>query len=166
MMSRLVIIGHLANVLCTVYSCRETKSVVGVSIKSFELYVLAFGLQLLITNDYITAFIELLSIISIFYLINLVYNEDPYKSAFLAHECLNDSFPHWKYIVLPSLILALCTNLVEENFTLSQEESSDSKRVTETLRIFSLYIESVALVPQIVLLYRFKEIENFRNSQG
>lgn len=154
--------GHLMNIISSIYSCKETKSVVGVSIKSFELYVVAFGLQLVITDDCITVFIRLLCVIAILYLINMVYNEEPYKSAFLAIESSNDSFSHWKYIVLPSFILAIATNFVEENFTISQEESSDGRRFTETLGVFCLFLEAAAPVPQIVLLYRFKEIENFK----
>ena len=155
-------VGHLINIVLSLYSCKETKSIVGVSIKSFELYVVVFGLQLLITNDYVTLFIRSLCVISILYLINLVHNQEPYKSAFLANESHNDYFPHWKYILLPSMILAIFTNLVEENLLLSQEESSDGRRIKETLSVFCQYLEASALVPQIALLYRFEEIENFK----
>ena len=160
--SLLTTIGHLINLLFSVYSCKESKSIVGVSIKSFELYTIAFALQLFITNDVATAFIRFLCIILILYFINLVHNEEPYKSAFLASESHNDSFPHWKYILLPCILLAMMTNFIEENFTLSQQDSSDGRRFAETVSLFCLYIESAALIPQIALLYRFREIENFK----
>ncbi|XP_023634962.1 ER lumen protein-retaining receptor B isoform X3 [Capsella rubella] len=56
-----------------------------------------------------------------------------------------DTFRHW-FLVLPCLLLAL---LIHEKFTF-----------LEVLWTFSLYLEAVAILPQLVLLQRTRNIDN------
>jgi len=68
---------------------------------------------------------------------------DPIKSVYNAE---HDSFPHWKYCVAPSILLAIGTILIQLEY--------------EFFWTFSIYLESVAFLPQWTLLRKYRVVEN------
>ncbi|XP_023634961.1 ER lumen protein-retaining receptor B isoform X2 [Capsella rubella] len=68
-----------------------------------------------------------------------------YNTLMKSYDREQDTFRHW-FLVLPCLLLAL---LIHEKFTF-----------LEVLWTFSLYLEAVAILPQLVLLQRTRNIDN------
>ena len=61
----------------------------------------------------------------------------------------HDSFLHIKFGVVPMACLAVLTMLVRQSFD-----------IIELLWTFSIYLEAIAIVPQLIVLQRFREVEN------
>ena len=62
-----------------------------------------------------------------------------------------DSFLHWKFAVAPCAVVALITHLFQTSFKLD---------VVDLLWTFSIYLESIAILPQLIVLQRYREVEN------
>lgn len=65
-----------------------------------------------------------------------------------------DSFLHWKFAVAPCAVIAVITHLV--NYGLIP----DKLRLIELFWTFSIYLESIAILPQLIVLQRYREVEN------
>jgi ER lumen protein retaining receptor len=89
-----------------------------------------------------------LSTASIIYTIRF---QEPIKSTYNKSR---DNFPHWKYAVLPCAILGITTHLV------GLRRPYNSFDGFELLWTFSIYLESIAIVPQLIVLQRYAEVEN------
>ena len=63
-----------------------------------------------------------------------------------------DSFLHWIFAVAPCAALAIITHLAGSGF----KEFS----VMELLWTFSIYLEAIAILPQLIVLQRYGEVEN------
>merc|ERR550537_824788 len=78
------------------------------------------------------------------YLVYLVRYTEPYKTGYLAYH--NDTFQHWKFIIAPAVVGMLITD-----FFISP------LNILQLLWIFSVYVETVAILPQLMILYRHHE---------
>jgi len=81
---------------------------------------------------------------------------DPIKMTYNAEQ---DSFPHWKYCVAPSILLAIGTLFIQH----WQHATSLQLKpyiVMELLWTFSIYLESVAFLPQWTVLRKHRIVEN------
>ena len=76
---------------------------------------------------------------------------DPIKSLYNAEQ---DSFPHWKYCVAPCIILTFGTCIQMFEFGIVR---FDLKKLLWT---FSIYLESVAILPQLMVLRKYRLVEN------
>ena len=71
---------------------------------------------------------------------------DSYSQMAKAYDALGDQFPHWK-VLLPSA--AVLTALVHSGDT-----------AWEIVWSYSLWLESIAFIPQIIMLQKIRVIEN------
>ena len=62
-----------------------------------------------------------------------------------------DSFLHWKFAVAPAFVVSLITHLIQNSFAINP---------MDLLWIFSIYLESIAILPQLIVLQRYREVEN------
>lgn len=62
-----------------------------------------------------------------------------------------DSFLHWKFAVAPAFVVSLITHLVQNSFAINP---------MDLLWTFSIYLESIAILPQLIVLQRYREVEN------
>jgi ER lumen protein retaining receptor len=62
-----------------------------------------------------------------------------------------DSFLHWKFGVAPCFIIAIITHLFQAGFSIN---------FMDLLWTFSIYLESIAILPQLIVLQRYREVEN------
>jgi ER lumen protein retaining receptor len=93
------------------------------------------------------------SVMKVLYIVStasIVYTirfKEPIKSTY---EKSQDTFLHWKFAVAPCFAIALITHLI------------GSKRfdMVELLWTFSIYLESIAILPQLIVLQRYREVEN------
>jgi ER lumen protein retaining receptor len=62
-----------------------------------------------------------------------------------------DSFLHWKFAVAPAFVVSLITVLVQNGVAINP---------MDLLWTFSIYLESIAILPQLIVLQRYREVEN------
>ena len=118
--------------------------------KTQEIYLLVFVTRYLdLFTTYYSLYnsvMKILYIASTSYIIYMVRKTEPFKTHY---ETSHDSFLHWKFAVAPCAVVALITHLVFESFN-----------VIELLWMFSIYLEALAIIPQLIMLQRYREVEN------
>jgi len=138
----------------------------GISVKTQELRLLVFLTRYL---DLFTRFYSLYDsvakiehILSTAMIIVEIKYMDPIKMTYNAEQ---DSFPHWKYCVAPSILLAIGTLLIQHwqqatPLHLYDIDDLYDIDVMELLWTFSIYLESVAFLPQWTVLRKHRIVEN------
>jgi ER lumen protein retaining receptor len=118
-------------------------------VKTQELRLLVFLTRYidLFTTFYspYNSFMKVVYIISTATIIGVIKYVDPIKSLYNAEQ---DSFPHWKLCVIPCAILATSTRLFGNTM------------MAEILWTFSVYLESVSILPQLIVLHKYRLVEN------
>ncbi|KAG6508876.1 hypothetical protein ZIOFF_034258 [Zingiber officinale] len=118
----------------------------GISLKTQELYALVFATRYLdIFTDFISVYNTIMKLIFLGSSFSIVLYIRRHKIVRRSYDKDQDTFRHF-FLVLPCLLLALVIN---EKFTLK-----------EVMWTFSLFLEAVAILPQLVLLQRTKNIDN------
>jgi len=142
--------SHVLSIFILILRIIAQKSAIGISLKTQELFLMVFVTRYL---DLFTTFysvynsaMKVLYIAATSYIIYMIRCKEPFKSKYDASQ---DSFLHLKYGVLPCAILAA--------FTMAAKMSFDP---IEALWTFSIFLESIAIVPQLIVLQRFREVEN------
>ncbi|KAG6546827.1 hypothetical protein Mapa_011680 [Marchantia paleacea] len=137
---------HLMSIVVLLLKMHTIKSCAGISLKTQELYALVFITRYL---DIFTDFVSLYNtVMKIFFLgtsISIVWYMRYHKVVKQSYDKDHDTFRHY-FLILPCFLLALVIN---DEFTFR-----------EVLWTFSLYLEAVAIIPQLVLLQRTKNIDN------
>jgi ER lumen protein retaining receptor len=105
---------HVLSIVVLLLRLRVTKNAIGISIKTQELYLIVFITRYL---DLFTTFysvynsvMKLLYISATAYIIYMVRGTEPFKTNY---DTAHDSFLHWKFAVIPCVVLAIVTNLVQ-----------------------------------------------------
>eukprot|EP01035_Chromulina_nebulosa_P020266 gene20266-26310_t len=75
----------------------------------------------------------------------MVRYTEPFKTSY---DRAHDSFLHYKFAVAPAAILGLLTNIIE------------GFGFIEVFWTFSIYLEAFAIIPQLIVLQRYQEVEN------
>ncbi|KAG6741524.1 hypothetical protein POTOM_054786 [Populus tomentosa] len=137
---------HLASVLVLLLKIHTIKSCAGISLKTQELYALVFASRYLdLFTSYVSFYNTVMKLIFLGSSFSIVWYMRHHKLVRRSYDKDHDTFRHF-FIVLPCLILAL---LIHEKFTF-----------LEVMWAFSLYLEAVAILPQLVLLQRTRNIDN------
>ncbi|ORX45137.1 ER lumen protein retaining receptor [Piromyces finnis] len=134
---------HLASIFILLIKIYKTKSASGISFKTQVLYVVVFLTRYL---DLFTNFVSVYNtIMKIFFISSSIYIV--YLMKFKLQATWQASLDTFKieYLVIPSAILAL---IINHKFT-----------IMEILWTFSIYLESVAILPQLFQLQRTGEAE-------
>lgn len=145
--------SHVFSIIVLLLRLRVAKNAQGISVRTHELYLLVFVTRYL---DLFTTFYSIYnSLMKILFLAStsaIIYTirfKEPIKTTY---DQTQDSFLHWKFAVAPCAIIALITHLIGSgvsNFDL-----------IELFWTFSIYLESVSILPQLIVLQRYKEVEN------
>ncbi|XP_021606601.1 ER lumen protein-retaining receptor isoform X1 [Manihot esculenta] len=137
---------HLVSVLVLLLKIHTIKSCAGISLKTQELYALVFVTRYLdIFTSFISFYNTVMKLIFLGSSFSIVWYIRRHRLVRKSYDKDQDTFRHY-FLVLPCLILAL---LIHEKFTF-----------TEIMWTFSLYLEAVAILPQLVLLQRTRNIDN------
>jgi len=135
---------HLFSFIILLVKLRATKNAMGISLKSQEMYALVFLTRYLdIFWNFISVYLIIMKFIylsSSFYIVYLIRYK--YKASY---DREHDSF-RVLFLVVPCVVLALLIN--QEFFP------------SEIIWTFSIYLEAVAILPQLFLLQRTGEVEN------
>mmetsp|Transcript_5798 Transcript_5798/g.10386 ORF Transcript_5798/g.10386 Transcript_5798/m.10386 type:complete len:224 (-) Transcript_5798:336-1007(-) len=142
---------HLASFAVLFLKMLSARSVEGVSLKTQELYLLVFVTRYLdLFNfsrmDFLHVYnfgMKLVYIAASATIVYYIRYKQPWAATYKAAE---DSFLHLKFAVAPCAVLAL---LLHSEFS-----------VTEILWTFSIYLEAIAIMPQLILMQRYGNIEN------
>lgn len=145
--------SHVFSIIVLLLRVRVAKNAQGISVRTHELFLLVFLMRYL---DLFTTFYSIYnSVMKVLYIgatASIVYTikfQEPIKSTY---DKAQDTFLHWRFAALPCLLVALITHLLGtgmQNFD-----------VMELLWTFSIYLEAIAILPQLIVLQRYREVEN------
>ncbi|KAG6593777.1 ER lumen protein-retaining receptor, partial [Cucurbita argyrosperma subsp. sororia] len=137
---------HLASILVLLLKIHTIKSCAGISLRTQELYALVFITRYLdIFDGFSSIYNSIMKLIFLGSSLSIVWYMRRHKVVRRSYDKDQDTFRN-QYIVLPCLLLALVFN---HKFTFK-----------EVMWTFSLYLEAVAILPQLVLLQRTRNIDN------
>ena len=74
--------------------------------------------------------------------------QEPIKSTYDKDQ---DSFLHWQFAVAPCAVIALISQIIGHGI---------AGHLYETMWTFSIYLESISILPQLIVLQRYREVEN------
>eukprot|EP00747_Dinoflagellata_sp_TGD_P196296 gnl/TRDRNA2_/TRDRNA2_66204_c0_seq1.p1 gnl/TRDRNA2_/TRDRNA2_66204_c0~~gnl/TRDRNA2_/TRDRNA2_66204_c0_seq1.p1 ORF type:complete len:218 (-),score=30.02 gnl/TRDRNA2_/TRDRNA2_66204_c0_seq1:107-760(-) len=138
---------HLTSIMLLLFKLHKNKSCTGVSCRMQEMYAIVFIARYL---DLLWSFIsiyntvmKIIFITSTLYLIYLMRVKPPVATTY---DRTADSFQYEVYCLGPCAILALLT--------------TDEYALSELLWTMSIWLESVAILPQLILLQSIREVEN------
>jgi ER lumen protein retaining receptor len=94
---------------------------------------------------------KIVYIVATIYIVILIRYTEPYKTVYNPSQ---DSFPHWKCAVLP------CTMLSFIIHAYGSGRNIDAFSLLEWAWTFSIMLESVAILPQLVVLRKYRLVEN------
>eukprot|EP00547_Thalassionema_nitzschioides_P005349 CAMPEP_0194200636 /NCGR_PEP_ID=MMETSP0156-20130528/1152_1 /TAXON_ID=33649 /ORGANISM="Thalassionema nitzschioides, Strain L26-B" /LENGTH=177 /DNA_ID=CAMNT_0038925653 /DNA_START=20 /DNA_END=550 /DNA_ORIENTATION=+ len=145
--------SHVFSIIVLLLRLRVAKNAQGISIRTHELFLLVFVTRYL---DLFTTFYSVYnSVMKILYIgstASIIYTikfQEPIKSTF---DKSQDTFLHWKFAAAPCAVIALLTHLIGSGF-------SDFDFM-ELVWTFSIYLEAIAILPQLIVLQRYREVEN------
>ncbi|GLJ38945.1 hypothetical protein SUGI_0793990 [Cryptomeria japonica] len=137
---------HLLSIVVLLLKIHSMKSCAGISLKTQELYALVFATRYLdIFTNYYSLYNTIMKIVFLVTSFSILWYMRFHKVVRQTYNKDQDTFRHY-LLVIPCFVLAL---LIHRNFT-----------VQEVLWTFSLYLEAVAILPQLVLLQRSRNIDN------
>lgn len=138
---------HLSSIMLLLVKLHKSKSCVGVSCRMQEIYALVFIFRYLdLLWSFISIYNTVMKIIFITSTCHLVYLMRVKPPVSQTYDRNADNFEYEKYLLPPSFILGF---LFAEEWTLP-----------EILWTSSIWLESVAILPQLILLQHLREVEN------
>ncbi|KAF8029465.1 hypothetical protein BT93_E2005 [Corymbia citriodora subsp. variegata] len=137
---------HLTSILVLLLKIYATKTCSGISLKTQELYALVFLARYLdLFTDFISVYNTVMKLVFIGSSLAIVWCMRMHPVVRRSYNKELDTFRHY-FLVLATFGLAL---LVHEKFTF-----------LEIFWAFSIYLEAVAILPQLVLLQRSGNVDN------
>ncbi|XP_068634280.1 ER lumen protein-retaining receptor-like [Aristolochia californica] len=137
---------HLLSIILLLLKIRTMKSCSGISLKTQELYVLVFAARYLdLFTSYVSFYNTVMKLVFLGTSVGIVLYMRFHKVVRQTYNKDEDTFQHF-FLVLPCFLLAL---MINRDFA-----------VMEVLWAFSLYLEAVAILPQLVMLQRSSNIDN------
>jgi ER lumen protein retaining receptor len=125
----------------------------GISVRSHELFLVVFVTRYLdLFTTYYSIYNSIMKMVYIGTTASIIYTikfQEPIKSTY---DKSQDSFLHWKFAAAPCFILASLTHMIGSGIA--------DFSVMELLWTFSIYLEAVAILPQLIVLQRYREVEN------
>ena len=138
---------HLLAIILLIFRIRKTRNCIGLSYRTQEIFLVTFVLRYLDLFIYFVSFynttMKLLFLSATCYTIYLMRKKRPYCGTY---DPTADDFPHYYYIYPPVFVVTL---LIHSKFN-----------IVDFLWSYSLWLEAVAFVPQIIIIYKMKTVEN------
>lgn len=137
---------HLLSVVVLLLKIHATRSCRGISLKTQELYALVFLTRYIdLFFRYVSLYNTVMKLVFLGSSGTIIYYMRFHRVVRTTYDREQDTFRAW-FLIGPCLLLAL---LINGEFT-----------PIEILWTFSLYLEAVAILPQLVLLQRTQNIDN------
>lgn len=136
---------HVASIAVLLAKMRSTKSCAGVSLHTQQLYLLVFCTRYLdLFFRFISVYNTVMKLLFIGTTGGTIHLMRSHKAIKQTYDRSNEVVPMW-WLITPCALLAL---LVPEKYT-----------VVEVLWTFSVYLEAVAIVPQLFMLHHTGNID-------
>ncbi|KAA3482065.1 ER lumen protein-retaining receptor A-like [Gossypium australe] len=149
-------VTHLISILVLLLKIYATKSCSGISLKTQELYALVFLARYLdLFTDFVSVYNTVMKVVFIVSSVAIVWCMRVDRVVRRSYEKDLDTFRH-HFLILTSFLLAL---LVHEKFTFQEY----TVYTLSSILIFwavSIYLEALAILPQLVLLQRSGNVDN------
>ncbi|KAK9867717.1 hypothetical protein WJX84_010987 [Apatococcus fuscideae] len=137
---------HLLSILTLLLKIQATRSCRGISLKTQELYAVVFVCRYLdLFTRWVSLYNTIMKIIFLASSFTIIYLMRYHGSIRFTYDKQQDTF-RVVFVLVPAAVLALL---------LHQEWS-----IIEVLWTFSIYLEAVAILPQLVMLQRGQNIDN------
>ncbi|KAJ0018919.1 hypothetical protein Pint_10334 [Pistacia integerrima] len=137
---------HLMSILVLLLKIYATKSCSGISLKTQELYALVFLTRYLdLFTDFVSVYNTVMKVVFIVSSLAIVWCMRVDRVVRRSYDKELDTFRHY-FLIAACFALALILN---EKFTFQ-----------EVFWAFSIYLEAVAILPQLVLLQRSGNVDN------
>lgn len=137
---------HLLSIITLLLKIHATKSCRGISFKTQELYALVFITRYLdLFFRYISLYNTVMKLIFIFSSLAVIYYMRVHKVVRQTYDKSEDTFREW-FLIAPCALLAIAI--------------PQQRTPVEVLWTFSIYLEAVAILPQLILLQRTQNIDN------
>lgn len=153
-------LSHLASFLFLIQRLLQRKTTLGLSLKTQELFLVVFVARYLdLFTNFISLYNSVMKMVYIgcsAYIVYLFRYKEPYKTTY---EEAHDTYLHVKYAIVPAAVLGLVVHEGYSHwhgFTLG----SISHFMFEQIWAFSIYLECIAILPQLILLQRHRCVEN------
>lgn len=144
--------SHVFSIIVLLLRLRVVKNAAGVSVRTHELFLLVFVTRYL---DLFTTFYSIYnSVMKVLYIIStamIIYTIKVKEPIASTYDKAQDSFLHWKFAVAPTAVVTLITHLIQHGLAF---------KPMDFLWLFSIYLESIAILPQLIVLQRYREVEN------
>lgn len=138
---------HLLSIMLLVFKLHRTRSCSGVSCRMQELYAMVFIFRYMdLLWSYISLYNSAMKITYITATLYLVYLMRYSRPISQTYDRSQDNFPYEVYILGPCFLLGII-------FT-------DEYSLSDILWSTSIWLESVSILPQLVLLQHMREVEN------
>mmetsp|Transcript_4837 Transcript_4837/g.6268 ORF Transcript_4837/g.6268 Transcript_4837/m.6268 type:complete len:228 (-) Transcript_4837:908-1591(-) len=145
--------SHVFSILVLLLRLRVGRNAQGISVRTHELYLVVFITRYLdIFTKFYSIYNSAMKVLFLASTASIIYTikyKEPIKTTY---DKAQDSFLHWKFAVLPCAVIAVITHMIGSGM-----EKFD---LTELLWTFSIYLESVSILPQLIVLQRYREVEN------
>ena len=143
-------LSHVISIFILLLRLVAKRQANGISLKTQELFLVVFVCRYLdLFTTYYSLYnsvMKILYIVSTGYIVYMIRCKDTFRTSY---DHSHDSFLHIKFGVVPMACLAVLTMLVRQSFD-----------IIEVLWTFSIYLEAIAIIPQLIVLQRFREVEN------
>jgi ER lumen protein retaining receptor len=143
-------LSHVISIFILLLRLVAKRQANGISLKTQELFLVVFVCRYLdLFTTYYSLYnsvMKILYIVSTGYIVYMIRYKDTFRTSY---DHSHDSFLHIKFGVVPMACLAVLTMLVRQSFD-----------IIEVLWTFSIYLEAIAIIPQLIVLQRFREVEN------
>ena len=149
--------SHVFSILVLLLRLRVAKNASGISLRTHELFLLVFLTRY---TDLFTTYYSLYnSVMKILYIAStasIVYAIRAREPICSTYDKSQDTFRHVEFAILPCVALAIISPLIT-----GEGKGLDLFRnFQELLWMFSIYLEAIAILPQLIVLQRYREVEN------
>mmetsp|Transcript_65464 Transcript_65464/g.142766 ORF Transcript_65464/g.142766 Transcript_65464/m.142766 type:complete len:218 (-) Transcript_65464:280-933(-) len=138
---------HLTSIMLLLFKLTKSKSCAGVSCRMQEMYAIVFICRYLdLLWSFISVYNTVMKVVFITSTVYLIYLMKFKTPICQTYDGTHDNFRYELYLLGPCLLLGI---IFTEEYTLP-----------EVLWSTSIWLESVAIVPQLFLLQQIREVEN------
>lgn len=145
--------SHVFSIIVLLLRLRVAKNAQGISVRTHELFLLVFVTRYLdLFFEFYSVYnsvMKVLYIVSTFMIVYTIRFQEPIKSTY---DKAQDTFLHWKFAVAPCVVVALIIHVAGSGLARFS--------LLEYLWTFSICLESIAILPQLIVLQRYGEVEN------
>jgi len=145
--------SHVFSIIVLLLRLRVAKNAAGISVRTHELFLVVFITRYLdLFTRYYSLYNSVMKILYIGTTASIIYMIKYQEPICSTYDKAQDTFLHWKFAVAPCAVLAVFTTIISYGVT--------GFTFLELFWTFSIYLESIAILPQLIVLQRYREVEN------